>query len=84
MAITKTVKFTFAKETKGAVQYKEVAEAGDEIIGSLYLRKSAIKGIPKRLTVTVEYKVKAESVEVKETKKADAPKKKRKMRQDEE
>lgn len=48
------------KETKGAVRYKEVDSAGGEmllenaVIGTLYVRKSAIKGdIPNILRVTV-------------------------------
>lgn len=55
-----TLKFKIAKETKGALQYKETETDGhgtadDYVVGTLYLRKSAVKGAPDELTVTVEY-----------------------------
>jgi hypothetical protein len=55
-----TLKFKIAKETKGALQYKEVdtdghGTSGDYVVGTLYLRKSAVDGTPADLTVTVEY-----------------------------
>jgi hypothetical protein len=40
------LQFTFAKETKGAVQYKEKVSNGtpesEYVIGTLYLRKDAL------------------------------------------
>jgi len=53
--------FVFQKETKGAVQYKECDSSAnhktiaDSIIGTLYVRKSAIKtkSIPMRIRVNV-------------------------------
>jgi len=56
MTETKTIvcKFTHAKETKGAHQYKETDD--DYKIGTLYIRKSALGGnVPKEITATVEY-----------------------------
>lgn len=55
------VTFQIKNETKGAVRFEEVDATGQvkdfatATIGSLYVRKSAIKGaIPQKLTVTVE------------------------------
>jgi len=54
-----TLKFTFEKETKGAVRYQEVGDDGAPSfapqIGTLYIRKTAMPGgkIPKKLIVTV-------------------------------
>lgn len=60
----KTVtKFVFERETPGAVRFQEVDSNGKALkrddegmcIGTLYLRKSALKGkIPQVLTVTCE------------------------------
>jgi hypothetical protein len=56
----KTIHFKFEKETKGAVRYKEVNEDGSEIfgegvIGSLYVRKSALPGkVLDKLTITIK------------------------------
>jgi hypothetical protein len=53
------LKFTFEKETKGAVRYQEVGEDGAPAfapqVGTLYVRKSAMPGgkIPKTLIVTI-------------------------------
>lgn len=55
------LKFAYEKETPGAVQYKEVDETGQRkpifnaTIGTLYVRKSAIKGlIPREINLEVE------------------------------
>jgi hypothetical protein len=54
-----TLKFTFEKETKGAVRYQEVGDDGAPAfapqVGTLYVRKSGLPGgkIPKTLTVTI-------------------------------
>lgn len=56
-----TLKFKFAKETKGAVQYQEQVPAdslSEHTIGALYVRKSALKAaghssIPQELEVTI-------------------------------
>jgi hypothetical protein len=58
MTETKTIEcvFTWKKETPGAHQYKE--EGDDYKIGSLYLRKTALKGdAPDKITATVTYQV---------------------------
>jgi len=58
MTETKTIvcKFTHAKETKGAHQYKETGD--DHKMVSLYLRKTALGGdVPTEITATVEYTV---------------------------
>ena len=53
--------FRIEKETKGALQYKEytdqgtVADTTQMMIGTLYLRKSAVDGKPGVLHVTVSY-----------------------------
>lgn len=48
--------FTQAKETKGAVQYKEDGDNAKQAIRTIYLRKSTAKklGDPEQITVTVE------------------------------
>jgi len=55
------VKFVFGKETKGAIQFKEVPEGefGVERVGSLYVKKHALPelggdAIAKGLVVTIE------------------------------
>lgn len=51
--------FVVEKETKGAVRYKEVDEAGADAfapaVGTLYVRKSAMSGgtIPQKLSVAI-------------------------------
>lgn len=55
------IKFALEKETPGAVRYMEVNSDGDKVtnadgakIGSLYIRKDALKGtVPKGLRVTI-------------------------------
>ena len=54
-----TLYFVVEKETKGAVRYKEVDEAGKDafapVVGTLYVRKSAMPGrVPAKLTVTIK------------------------------
>ena len=57
----RTLNFRIEKETKGALQYKEytdegkVADTTQMLIGTLYLRKSAVDGKPGVLSVTVKY-----------------------------
>lgn len=55
-------KFLVAKETKGAVQYKEVDDKGQEIdfanakIGTIYVRKSTFgSSFPKAIQVAVTW-----------------------------
>ncbi len=62
MAQTIAVSMVLAKETPGALQYKEVGGDGVVIqqvgafIGTLYLRKSGLGGAqPKAITVEVHY-----------------------------
>ncbi|WP_454627735.1 hypothetical protein [Bradyrhizobium cenepequi] len=51
--------FIVEKETKGAVRFKEVDDAGNDafapVVGTLYVRKSGMPGgkIPGKLTVTI-------------------------------
>ena len=51
-------RFKMKKETKGAVMFEEIDEKGEPTInisGSIYLRKSALGGVPRQvMTVTVE------------------------------
>lgn len=53
------LKFTFEKETKGAVRFQEVGDDGAPAfapqVGTLYIRKSALPNgkIPKTLNVTI-------------------------------
>jgi hypothetical protein len=57
--MTHSLKFAFEKETKGAVRFMEVGDDGkaafSPVVGSLYVRKSAMPGgkIPQALTVTI-------------------------------
>jgi hypothetical protein len=52
----KTVQFTFEKETKNSIRYKEVPEVGQApIVGSLYLQKWFV-GEAKNIQVTIEKK----------------------------
>jgi hypothetical protein len=54
--ITKTATLKLAAETKGALKYSEVDADGAEtveLMGTLYLRKSALAGKPASITVTV-------------------------------
>lgn len=55
----KTIRMTLERETKGAVRYMEVGTTGqqlelaDAVIGTLYIRKSAMQAIPSTIIVTV-------------------------------
>ena len=46
--------FEVEKETKNTVRYAEVAEGQPPVIGTIYVQKWAMKGIPKRVNVTLE------------------------------
>ena len=47
--------FEVEKETKNTVRYTEVAEEGQPpVIGTIYVQKWALKGIPKKVKVTLE------------------------------
>lgn len=57
-----TIRMLIAKETKGALQYKEVNEKGAIVdfheakIGTLYIRKTSVSGFskePQAISVTV-------------------------------
>ena len=56
---TMNLRFSFEKETKGAVRFQEVGEDGKPAfapsIGTLYIRKLALPDgkIPQTLTVTI-------------------------------
>lgn len=59
------VRMVLERETKGAVRYKEVNPdgsatlLGDAVIGTLYIRKTALHGIvPQEITVTVDAHIK--------------------------
>lgn len=46
--------FDFERETPGTLRFKERAEKGSEVIGTLYIKKAALNGkSPKSITVTV-------------------------------
>lgn len=46
--------FEVEKETKNTVRYTEVAEGQPPVIGTIYVQKWALKGIPKKVKVTLE------------------------------
>jgi hypothetical protein len=46
--------FDMEKETKNTIRYSEVAEGQPPIIGTIYIQKWAMKGVPKRITVTLD------------------------------
>ena len=46
--------FEMEKETKNTVRYTEVSEGQPPIIGTIYIQKWALKGTPKKVTVTLE------------------------------
>ena len=53
------LKFKLSKETKGALQFKEVETDGsptdrDYAVGTLYVRKAFFTSLPQELQVTVE------------------------------
>lgn len=54
-----TAKLVLARETKGAVMYEEVDSNNErtvELIGNLYIRKSALMGQrPKTIEVHIDY-----------------------------
>ena len=46
--------FELEKETKNTIRYAEVAEGQPPVIGTIYVQKWALKGIPKKVKVTLE------------------------------
>ena len=51
----KTVEMMLDKETKGAVRYAEKGNPDEQILRTLYIRKTAFKdGVPKEIQVTIE------------------------------
>ena len=53
MKLEKT--FEMEKETKNTIRYAEVAEEGKPpVIGTIYVQKWALKGIPEKVKVTLE------------------------------
>jgi len=46
--------FEVEKETKNTIRYAEVAEGQPPVIGTIYVQKWALEGIPKRVKVTLE------------------------------
>ena len=49
------LEFKFEKDTKNTYRYQEVAPEGEEKIGTLYVKKSALANkAPAKLTVTVK------------------------------
>jgi hypothetical protein len=59
--MARVLNFIFERETKGAVRYKEVdgnkqvVAQPDAVLGTFYIRKSALNGtIPKGYKVTLE------------------------------
>lgn len=51
----KTLTFNLEKETKGTWRYAEVADGPNAVVGTLYIKKSALSGdAPKVLTVTIK------------------------------
>jgi hypothetical protein len=58
--ITKTATLKLVNETKGALKFSEVDASGAEtveLMGTLYLRKSAFAGKPASITVTINVPV---------------------------
>ena len=59
----KVLRMTFDKATKGSIRYAETVEADDQIIRTVYVRKSAFGEVapegmlPKEITVTVEWEL---------------------------
>jgi hypothetical protein len=52
--MNKVLTFTLEKETKGTWRYTEVLEGPDAVVGTLYIKKSALTGdAPKTLTVRI-------------------------------
>lgn len=52
--MSKTISFTVDKECKGARRYKEVAPEGQEIIGTVYIKRSSDLTQSDVLRVTIE------------------------------
>jgi len=52
----KTLNFNFEKETKGTLRFKEVVAENEEmVVGTLYVRKSALKEEkPEKLVVSIK------------------------------
>jgi len=52
----KIIEFEFEKETKGAIRFKEIVPEGeDRVIGTLYIRKDALKGErPKKVIINLK------------------------------
>ena len=50
-----TLRFERERETKNTIRYQELAEDGEHIVGSLYVRKAELArlGDPRELTVIV-------------------------------
>lgn len=46
--------FELEKETKNTIRYAEVAEGQPPAIGTIYIQKWALKGTPKKVTLTLE------------------------------
>ncbi len=46
--------FEVEKETKNTIRYSEVAEGQPPVIGTIYVQKWALTGIPKQVKVTLE------------------------------
>ena len=46
--------FEYEKETKGAYRFKEIPVDGKFVVGTLYIRKTAMAVAPKRLVVTID------------------------------
>jgi hypothetical protein len=49
-----SIEFSFEKETPGTYRFKENAEGPDVVVGTLYVKKSAMSDPPKTLTVTIQ------------------------------
>lgn len=46
--------FEVEKETKNTIRYAEVGEGQPPVIGTIYVQKWALKGVPKKVKVTLE------------------------------
>jgi hypothetical protein len=48
--------FVYEKETKNTVRFKEAAEAKDQKVGTIYIKKNALpEKMPKAVKITVEF-----------------------------
>ena len=54
--LEKTIEFAWEKSTKGTERFKEIVpEDEDKVIGTLYIRKDALKGErPKKVIITLK------------------------------